>query len=97
MTIYAEGQPVHPEAVKTYTLYMREDCWPCKKVLNAIERLKIQVHVELRNTTTNPAYRDEIMAKGGTVQHPYLWNNLTQTGMYESDDIVAHFDSVYGQ
>jgi glutaredoxin len=95
MVLKAEGEPTK-EVPKAYTLYIRDNCAPCQKVLSAIKELKIEEHFEYKNTTTNPEYRDEIEAKEGYVLHPYLWNHATKKGMFQSDDIVTYLKSVYG-
>jgi len=74
-------------------LYVRTGCPYCAKVLAVSGGLGLELTV--RNIA-DPEVEKELVVRGGKRQAPYLWNEATSSGMYESDAIVAHLKAVYG-
>lgn len=69
------------------TLYIKTGCPYCARVLTAADELGIEL---LLRNIADPTVIEELVARGGKLQTPYLWNEATGSGMYESDAIVAH-------
>ncbi len=58
-----------------------------------IDRLNLEV--ELKDISDS-AIEDELIARGGKLQVPYLVDEAQAVDMYESDDMVAHLQKYYG-
>jgi glutathione S-transferase len=80
---------------KTLELYEFENCPYCRKVREALCALDLEVLVRPcpRGGTR---YREEVVARGGKAQFPYLVDPNTGKEMYESDEIVAYLYQRYG-
>lgn len=50
---------------------------------------------ELKDITVNPAIAEELIARGGKRQVPYLVDDARGVEMYESADIVAYLQEHY--
>lgn len=72
-------------------LYQFPACPFCRRVLNAIDRLDVEV--ELRDTRKNPAYQKELIALMGNTQVPTLL--IDGKPMRESADIVRYLQNNY--
>jgi glutaredoxin len=72
------------------TLYVKTGCPYCAKVLDAAEGLGIEL--DTRNIADD-AVAEELVARGGKRQVPYLVDEEGGVEMYESDAIVAHLNS----
>lgn len=77
------------------TLYYKPTCPFSRRVIAVIERLELEV--EMKDVTTDEAIYEELEARGGKRQVPFLYDdNATpevlgdDIDMYESDDIVAY-------
>lgn len=57
---------------------------------------RLEVEFENKDISENPAFADELEARGGKRVVPYLVDEAEGVEMYESDDIVAHLQKVYG-
>ncbi len=66
-------------------LYVKTGCPFCAKVFRAAEDLHISFD---EKNIADPAVAEELIARGGKRQVPYLVDNDVE--MYESDDIVAY-------
>ena len=77
------------------TLYFKPTCPFCRRVVAVIERLELEV--DMKDTSTDEALAAELEAAGGKRQVPYLIDTEADVAMYESDDIVAHLQSHYGE
>ncbi len=75
-------------------LYVKTGCPFCEKVLAAGKA--IGVPFELRNIA-DPAVAQELVARGGKRQVPYLVDSDGDVAMYESDDIVNYLREHYGE
>ena len=75
------------------TLYVKTNCAFSAMVLKKVEDLGLAVE---EKNIADPAVADELMAKGGKLQTPYLVDDENLAGMYESSDIVAHLEKHYG-
>lgn len=76
------------------TLYVKTGCPYCAKVLAAGEELGIDF--DLKNSI-DPTVVEELIARGGKRQFPYLVDSENGTEMYESDDIVEYLHQHYGK
>lgn len=74
-------------------LYVKTGCPWCAKVLNKMEELGITA--ELKNIA-DEGIADELIARGGKRQVPYLVDAGTGKELYESADIISHLDETYG-
>lgn len=75
-------------------LYLKPTCPYCKRVLTANESIKADL--KLIDITADPANRADLIAKGGKAQVPYLFNLDTNTGLYESKDIIDYLAKIMG-
>ena len=74
-------------------LYIMVGCPYCAKVLKTGAELGLAF--DLRNRD-NPAVAEELIARGGKRQVPYLVDEDVSVEMYESDDIVAYLHQKFG-
>ena len=74
------------------TLYVKTGCPFCAKVLMTGEDLNITFD---EKNIADPAVAEELIARGGKRQVPYLVDDDTE--MYESDDIIAYLTQKYGK
>lgn len=77
------------------TLYYKPTCPFCRRVLAVVDRLSLEV--TLHDVSADSALADELIAKGGKMQVPYLIDDAADTALYESDDIVNYLQKQYGQ
>lgn len=76
------------------TLYVKTGCPFCHRVLAEGEELGIEF--EERNIADD-AVADELIARGGKRQVPYLVDSERNVEMYESDDIVEYLTEHYSK
>jgi glutaredoxin 3 len=76
-------------------LYYKESCPYCQRVLKA--NAVIKADLNLLDVFTNEALRDELVAKGGKRQVPFLEDTSRGVMMYESEDIITYLKEQYGQ
>ncbi|MDH3212888.1 MAG: glutathione S-transferase N-terminal domain-containing protein [Myxococcales bacterium] len=76
-------------------LYEFEGCPYCRKVREALSILDLEVLIR-PCPKGGPRFREELNARGGKYQFPYLVDSNTGKEMYESDDIVAYLFQEYG-
>jgi glutaredoxin len=69
------------------TLYVKTGCPFCHKVLAAGEELGVSFD---QKNIAEPNIAEELIARGGKRQVPYLVDSEKGVEMYESDDIVAY-------
>ncbi len=69
------------------TLYVKTGCPFCAKVHHAAEELGIAFN---EKNIADPAVAQELIARGGKRQVPYLIDEEHHKEMYESDDIVTY-------
>ena len=74
-------------------LYHKPTCPYCVKVRSFADAHGIAF--ELRDITSDPAIAEELIARGGKRQVPYLVDELRGVEMYESGDIVAYLQEHY--
>ncbi len=77
------------------TLYYKPNCAYCQRVLGEVEALGIQL--DLKDLSADPLLREEMIAKGGKSQVPYLVDADRGMAMYESGDIIAYLTEQYAQ
>ena len=68
-----------------YTLYIKETCPFCVKVLRFMQSAGIELP---QKSTLDPAIKAELTAIGGKPQVPCLV--IDGKALYESDDIIAY-------
>lgn len=73
--------------MSTYTLFIKETCPYCQKVLGYLNQAGIEVPV--RDIVADPDAREELVRVGGKQQVPCLF--IDGKPLYESDDIIACF------
>ena len=71
------------------TLYYKPGCPYCRRVLATISRLELDPDLKDINEAV---YAEELDARGGKLQVPYLIDSDTDTEMYESDVIIAYLE-----
>jgi glutaredoxin 3 len=75
------------------TLYVKTGCPYCAKVLQAGEELGITF--DLKNVA-DEGISEELIARGGKKQMPYLVDEANKVEMYESDDIIDYLHQHFG-
>lgn len=86
----ARAQP--PERLE---LYQYEGCPYSRKVRERLHALCLEFVV--RNVAKRSAGRPALVARGGTMQVPFLVDPNQGVALYESDDIIAYLDAVYAR
>jgi glutathione S-transferase len=76
-------------------LYEFEGCPYCRKVREALSQLDLDARI-FPCPKNGPRFREEVKAKGGKAQFPYLVDPNSGKAMYESNDIVRHLFTEYG-
>ena len=74
------------------SLYYRPTCPHCRKVLEAAAELGITLE---KKDVADPAIAQELIARGGKQQEPYLVDTARTVEMYESSDIIAYLREHY--
>ena len=70
-----------------YTLYVKSGCPFCEKVLRVTDEYNISIELK---ELADDGVADELIARGGKRQVPYLVDNMAEVAMYESGDIIAY-------
>jgi glutaredoxin len=77
------------------TLYVKNNCPWCKKVTDFAAENNITF------THTKEKYEEgvleDLLARGGKSQFPYLVDKTAEVEMYESGDIIAHLHKYSGK
>jgi glutaredoxin 3 len=76
------------------TLYVKTGCPYCARVLQKLEEMGMEA--EFKNIA-DEGVADELIARGGKRQVPYLVDPEKNIEMYESADIVNYLEETYGQ
>jgi glutathione S-transferase len=76
-------------------LYEFETCPFCRKVREALSILDLDA-VVYPCPKDGPRFRPEVVRRGGKAQFPYLVDPNHGLELYESDDIVRHLFTAYG-
>jgi glutaredoxin len=71
-----------------FTLYYRQDCPFCQRVLQMAENFNVEL--ELKDISESGAALAELLEKGGQRQVPFLVDSERAVSMYESSDIIDH-------
>jgi glutaredoxin len=74
------------------TLYVKTGCPFCHKVLDEGEELGVTFE---EKNIADDAIAEELIARGGKRQAPYLVDEERGVEMYESDDIVTYLREHY--
>jgi len=89
--------PTESPELSRLALYQFDTCPFCARVRSAMTRMKLDI--EIRDTITNPAYRQELIDNGGKSQVPCLrieHRDGRVEWMYESSDIIDFLKEHYG-
>ncbi|NQV93084.1 glutaredoxin [Candidatus Kaiserbacteria bacterium] len=76
------------------TLYVKTGCPFCLATLAKAEELGLTLE---EKNIANDAVAEELIARGGKRQVPYLVDSERNVEMYESGDINIYFDTHYGK
>lgn len=76
------------------TLYVKTGCPFCAMVLHTLEELNLTFD---EKNIEDPAVAEELVARGGKRQVPYLVDTEANVEMYESADICEHLEAHYGK
>lgn len=68
-------------------LYVKDYCPFSARAMNAAKELDITL--DIRNIKEK-RYEEELLAKGGKLETPYLVDEGNQVGMYESNEIISY-------
>ncbi|HRH55742.1 MAG TPA: glutathione S-transferase N-terminal domain-containing protein [Candidatus Paceibacterota bacterium] len=74
------------------TLYVKSGCPYCAKVL--IEAAMLGLEFDERNIAS-PGIAEELIARGGKLQAPYLVDEERGKEFYESDDIIDYLHATF--
>jgi glutathione S-transferase len=94
----AAGMAVGPlgrRPEKPLELYEFEGCPFCRKVREALSILDLDA-VLYPCPKNGPRFRPEVVRRGGKAQFPWLVDPNAGLELYESDDIVRHLFTAYG-
>ncbi len=75
-------------------LYYKPTCPYCQRVLGANDTIKAPL--VLRDVLSDHVAKEELVAKGGKSQVPYLEDTDRGVCMYESMDIIEYLRQNYG-
>ena len=75
-------------------LYYKPQCPFCRRVLMANE--SIGADLVLHDVSLDMAVREELVAKGGKKQVPFLEDTDRKQMLYESGDIIKYLSEHYG-
>ncbi len=84
-----------PRPGKLLALYEFEGCPFCRKVREALSILDLDAMI-FPCPKNGPRFREQVKARGGKAQFPYLVDPNTDSALYESDDIIRHLFENYG-
>ncbi len=76
------------------TLYYEPGCPYCQKVLDAGEELGLTFN---KRSVDDFGVNDELIARGGSQQVPFLIDDENGVEMYESDAIVKYLHERFGK
>ena len=79
---------------KMLVLYEMEGCPFCRLVREVLTELDLDVLI-YPCPKGGSRFRDDVVAKGGKAQFPYLVDDNTGTAMYESAEIISYLYSQY--
>lgn len=74
------------------TLYVKTGCPYCALVLDVVEELGLQVE---QKNIADDTVAEELIARGGKRQVPYLIDSEKNIEMYESGDIAEYLHKTY--
>lgn len=81
------------QATRDMALYQFRACPFCVKTRRAMKRLGL--NIELRDARNDPQWRQQLLAEGGRLQVPCLYNpeaSGESQWLYESDHIIAYLE-----
>ena len=88
------AHPIMPE--KMLVLYEHEACPYCRRVREVMTHLNLD-YESRPSPHKGHVYRDELKAKSGKTQVPYLIDANTDTQLLESQDIIDHLYAHYSK
>lgn len=73
------------------TLYLKTNCPFAARVIASLNALELEYE---EKNVAHPGVLDELVARGGKTQSPYLVDGETE--LYDSEAIVAYLEKTYG-
>lgn len=74
------------------TLYVKTGCPYCARVLDVLKELGLTANIK---NVADDGISDELVARGGELQVPYLVDEGRGVEMYESEDIAEYLHAFY--
>lgn len=74
------------------TLYVKTGCPYCEHVVDVARELGVPFE---RKNIQDPGVAEELVARGGKRQMPYLVDSARGVEMYESEDIIRYLSEHY--
>lgn len=74
------------------TLFINPNCPFCMKTLEVAKEVGAPLTVK---DIHDPSVAEELVAKGGKKQMPFMVNDEDGVSMYESDDIIAYLHRTF--
>jgi glutathione S-transferase len=75
-------------------LYVKTGCPYCAAAIHKLEELGLSWE---EKNVSDPKVVEELVARGGKKQEPYLVDKNGGIEMYESDNIVEYLEDTYGK
>ncbi len=75
------------------TLYINPNCPFCTKTVEVAKEAGVPLTTK---DIHEPGISEELIAKGGKKQMPYMVDDATGVSMYESGDIIEYLHATYG-
>ncbi|MCA9359976.1 glutathione S-transferase N-terminal domain-containing protein [Candidatus Kaiserbacteria bacterium] len=77
------------------TLYYKESCPFCQRVLQIAENLKVEL--DLRDVASDESQLAELIEKQGHGEVPYMFDTEKEVAIDESSDIIEYMRENYAQ
>lgn len=74
-------------------LFIKQGCPFCARVIQTAQELGVAL---TQKDIADPTNADELIARGGKQQTPFLVDEKHGVSMYESGDIIKHLKEQYG-
>ena len=75
-------------------LYIKTDCPYSAQVREEAKRMNVELQ---ECNIADPEHHKVLMARGGKEQTPFLLDEKTGAGLYESDRIVSYLEETYAK
>ncbi len=82
-----QGFPLCGELLFMRTLYIRDYCPYCHRVLDFLENTSLKLEIK---DIKNSSYEKELLEIGAKIQVPFLFDQENNVKLYESLDIIKY-------